>query len=216
MPGMAGSMTDVAKTGDKGPEMMAVMWTMTALATLLVIARLCIRQRMLRNFGFDDWLIGASMVIIPSVSASSEILLDQDFWHIRLLQIFGLIFVATATVSVTYGYGQHMSNLDPKTVEPALMWNMISFIFGIISFAIPKLAVAALLHRILNPSLIQRITVWGLVILVAIIALINILIYVTMCNPPRALWKPSMILKGEATCRDVWILINYATFNGGE
>ncbi|KZN84865.1 hypothetical protein EN45_090250 [Penicillium chrysogenum] len=189
MPGMAGSMTDVAKTGDKGPEMMAVMWTMTALATLLVIARLCIRQRMLRNFGFDDWLIGASM-------------------------IFGLIFVATATVSVTYGYGQHMSNLDPKTVEPALMWNMISFIFGIISFAIPKLAVAALLHRILNPSLIQRITVWGLVILVAIIALINILIYVTMCNPPRALWKPSMILKGEATCRDVWILINYATFNG--
>ncbi|KAJ5237748.1 hypothetical protein N7489_007839 [Penicillium chrysogenum] len=186
---MAGSMTDVAKTGEKGPEMMAVMWTMTALATLLVIARLCIRQRMLRNFGFDDWLIGASM-------------------------IFGLIFVATATVSVTYGYGQHMSNLDPKTVEPALMWNMISFIFGIISFAIPKLAVAALLHRILNPSLIQRITVWGLVILVAIIALINILIYVTMCNPPRALWKPSMILKGEATCRDVWILINYATFNG--
>ncbi|OQE25982.1 hypothetical protein PENFLA_c007G07809 [Penicillium flavigenum] len=186
---MAGSMTDVAKTGDKGPEMMAVMWTMTALATLLVIARLCVRQRMLRNFGFDDWLIGASM-------------------------IFGLIFVATATVSVTYGYGQHMSNLDPKTVEPALMWNMISFIFGIISFAIPKLAVAALLHRILNPSLIQRITVWGLVILVAIIALVNILIYVTMCNPPQALWKPSMILKGEATCRDVWILINYATFNG--
>ncbi|CAG8084887.1 unnamed protein product [Penicillium nalgiovense] len=186
---MAGSMTDVAKTGDKGPKMMAVMWTMTALATLLVIARLCVRQRMLRNFGFDDWLIGASM-------------------------IFGLIFVATATVSVAYGYGQHMSNLDPKTVEPALMWNMISFIFGIISFAIPKLAVAALLHRILNPSLIQRITVWGLAILVAIIALINILIYVTMCNPPQALWKPSMILKGEATCRDVWILINYATFNG--
>ncbi|KAJ6186226.1 hypothetical protein N7519_007527 [Penicillium mononematosum] len=168
---MAGSMTDVAKTGDKGPKMLAVMWTMTALATLLVIARLCVRQRMLRNFGFDDWLIGASM-------------------------IFGLIFVATATVSVTYGYGQHMSNLDPKTVEPALMWNMISFIFGIISFAIPKLAVAALLHRILNPSFIQRIIVWGLVILVAIIALVNILIYVTMCNPPQALWKPSMILKG--------------------
>ena len=96
------------------------------------------------------------------------------------------------------------------------MWNMISFIFGIISFAIPKLAVAALLHRILNPSLIQRIIVWGLVILVAIIALINILIYVTMCNPPQALWKPSMILKGEATCRNVWILIDYATFNGGE
>ncbi|CAG8907199.1 unnamed protein product [Penicillium egyptiacum] len=188
---MAGSITDAAETGNKGPEMMAVMWSMTTLATVLVIARLCVRQRMLRNFGFDDWLIGASM-------------------------IFGIIFVVTATVSVTYGYGRHTSNLGPRATELALMWNMISFIFGIISFAIPKLAVAALLHRILNPSLIQRIIVWGLVILVAIIALINILIYVTMCNPPQALWKPSMVLKGEGTCRNVWILINYATFNGGE
>ncbi|KGO39830.1 hypothetical protein PEX1_010020 [Penicillium expansum] len=169
--------------------MMAVMWSMTTLAMLLVIARLCVRQRMLRNFGFDDWLIGASM-------------------------IFGLIFVATATVSVTYGYGQHKTNLESRSAELALMWNMISFIFGIISFAIPKLAVAALLHRILNPNLVQRLIVWGLVSLVAIIALVNILIYVTMCNPPQALWKSSMILNGEATCRDIWILINYATFNG--
>lgn len=117
---------------------------------------------------------------------------------------------------MTYGYGQHTSNLGPKTAELALMWNMISFIFGIISFALPKLAVAALLHRILNPTLTQRLIVWGLVSLVAVIALINILIYVTMCNPPQALWKTSMVLSGEATCRDVWILINYATFNGGE
>lgn len=117
---------------------------------------------------------------------------------------------------MTYGYGQHKTNLESRSAELALMWNMISFIFGIISFAIPKLAVAALLHRILNPNLVQRLIVWGLVSLVAIIALVNILIYVTMCNPPQALWKSSMILNGEATCRDIWILINYATFNGGE
>ncbi|KAJ5958956.1 uncharacterized protein N7479_006106 [Penicillium vulpinum] len=186
---MAGSITDAAQTGNKGPELMAVMWSMTTLATLLVIARLCVRQRMLRNFGFDDWLIGASM-------------------------IFGLLFVATATVSVTYGYGKHTTNLGTRATELALMWNMISFIFGIISFALPKLAVAALLHRILNPNKIQRIVVWGLVIMVSIIALINILIYVTMCDPPQALWKTSMVVRGEATCRNVWILVNYATFNG--
>ncbi|KOS43194.1 hypothetical protein ACN38_g5926 [Penicillium nordicum] len=144
---------------------------------------------MLRNFGFDDWLIGASM-------------------------IFGLLFVATTTVSVTYGYGQHKMDLEPRSAELALMWNMISFIFGIISFAIPKLAVAALLHRILNPNLTKRIIVWGLVSLIAVIAIVNILIYVTMCDPQQALWKSSMILSGEAKCRDIWILINYATFNG--
>lgn len=107
-------------------------------------------------------------------------------------------------------------DLEPRSAELALMWNMISFIFGIISFAIPKLAVAALLHRILNPNLTKRIIVWGLVSLIAVIAIVNILIYVTMCDPQQALWKSSMILSGEAKCRDIWILINYATFNGGE
>lgn len=107
-------------------------------------------------------------------------------------------------------------NLEPRSAELALMWNMISFIFGIISFAIPKLAVAALLHRILNPNLTQRIIVWGLVSLIAVIAIVNILVYVTMCDPQQALWKTSMVLSGEAKCRDIWILINYAIFNGGE
>lgn len=59
---MVGSTLQPAETGSQGTEMMAVMWSMTTLATLLVIARVCIRQRILRNFGFDDWLIGASMV----------------------------------------------------------------------------------------------------------------------------------------------------------
>lgn len=96
------------------------------------------------------------------------------------------------------------------------MWNMISLVFGIISFALPKLAVAALLHRILNPSITQRIIIWGLVGLIAVIALVNVLIYITMCDPIKGLWKISMVLRGEATCRDIWILIDYATFNGGE
>lgn len=134
----------------------------------------------------------------------------------RVLQIFDLISVVTATISVAYGFGQHTASLETQAVENALLWTMISFIFGIISFALPKLAVAALLHRIMNPTSIQRIIMWGLVILVAVIATVNILIYITMCNPPQALWKSSMVLSGEATCRDISILIDYATFNGGE
>jgi hypothetical protein len=37
-----------------------------------------------------------------------------------------------------------------------------------------------------------------------------------MCNPPKALWKTSLVAKGEATCKSPWILINYAIFTGGE
>lgn len=109
-----------------------------------------------------------------------------------------------------------MGNLEIEDAETALLWNMISFIFGIISFALPKLAVAALFHRILNPTTFQQVIIWGLVSLVALIGLVNILIYVTMCDPIQGIWKPSMVMRGEAKCRDIWILVDYATFNGGE
>jgi hypothetical protein len=36
-----------------------------------------------------------------------------------------------------------------------------------------------------------------------------------MCDPPKALWKISLVAKGEATCKNPWILINYAVFTGG-
>lgn len=68
---MMGSTNDVSKTGNRGPEMMVIMWSTTILATLFVVARLCVRQQMVRNFGLDDWLIGLSMVVILSISLSS-------------------------------------------------------------------------------------------------------------------------------------------------
>lgn len=92
---------------------------------------------------------------------------------------------------------------------------MISFIFGIVSFCIPKFAVCALLNRVLNPTFLQRVIMWTLVSLVGAIGVVNILIYVTMCDPPPGLWKPMMVMTGQAKCRDIWILINFATFNGG-
>lgn len=47
---------------DKGPKILAVLWTLTGLTTVMVIARVYIRLKLLRNFGMDDYLIVASMV----------------------------------------------------------------------------------------------------------------------------------------------------------
>ncbi|KAH8429530.1 uncharacterized protein LDX57_007192 [Aspergillus melleus] len=175
--------------GGKGAQMMAVMWALTGVTTFIVVARLFIRQKVLRVLGLDDWLIAASMVL-------------------------GLIFVGTATASVAYGYGEHTANLDIAEAEKGLFYNSVSFIFGILSFALPKLGVAALLNRLLNPSLIHRIITWGMASFICAVAIVNIIIYITMCDPPQALWKISLVMNGKATCRDIWVLIHYATFNG--
>lgn len=47
---------------NKGPVLLAVMWALTGLATVLVWARLFIRLKIVRAFGLDDRLIAISMV----------------------------------------------------------------------------------------------------------------------------------------------------------
>jgi hypothetical protein len=128
----------------------------------------------------------------------------------------GLVYCAITTANISIGYGKHAYVLDTKTVEKASFLNSLSFLFGIISFAVPKLAVAAMLNRILNPSYWQKMWVWIISGTGAVISAVCIVMLFTMCDPPHALWETSLVIAGKATCRDVWILIDYAIFTGGE
>jgi hypothetical protein len=56
---------DVARQ-DKGPTILAVCCTLTAVATLFVAARLYVRSKILARVGLDDWLIMLSMASSPS------------------------------------------------------------------------------------------------------------------------------------------------------
>lgn len=47
---------------NRGPKILGVLWALTSLTTVVVVARMYIRIRMLKNFGSDDWLIALSMV----------------------------------------------------------------------------------------------------------------------------------------------------------
>lgn len=176
---------------DKGPKILAVLWTLTGLTTLIVSARICIRLRMLKNFGIDDYLIVISMVM-------------------------GLAYCGATTVAVMYGYGKHAAALSLGNLEMAILFNTVSFLFGILSFTIPKVAVVAMLTRILNPGLIQKIWLWCLVGTAAAVSGICIILLFTMCDPPEALWRVHLLAEGAATCKSVWMLIDYAIFTGCE
>ena len=47
---------------DKGPKILSVLWTLTGFTTLMVVARIWIRARIVRNFGLDDYLTVIAMV----------------------------------------------------------------------------------------------------------------------------------------------------------
>ncbi|KAL4997403.1 hypothetical protein BDV10DRAFT_195125 [Aspergillus recurvatus] len=186
---MSSSERPGSPSDDRGPKILAVLWGLTGFTIVVVAARMFIRGKMLRSFGPDDWLIAFSMTM-------------------------GIVYCAITTANIAIGYGKHAYVLDTETVEKASFLNSLSFLFGIISFSAPKLAVAAMLNRILNPSLGQKAAIWGLTGLGAVISGICIIVLFTMCDPPRALWQTSLVVAGKATCRDVWILINYAIFTG--
>ena len=99
-------------------------------------------------------------------------------------------------------------------VERILLINYVDFALGIMSFTTPKLAVAALLNRIMNPTLFHRIWLWILTGSVFVASSICIIVLFTMCDPPQALWKVRLMSEG-ATCRPTKILVGYAIFTGG-
>ncbi|KAJ5221642.1 uncharacterized protein N7469_010529 [Penicillium citrinum] len=183
------ALTAENENDDKGPKILAVIWTLTTLTLLMVTARIFIRLKMLKNFGIDDYLIVVSMVL-------------------------SLAYCGVTTASIAYGFGQHAMKLSQYNMEMAILLNSLSFLCGILSFTVPKLAVTAMLTRILNPGLPQKIWLWTLVSLAAAVSCICIIILFTMCDPPEALWHVHLVATAGAKCRDVWILVNYAIFTG--
>ncbi|CAI7585723.1 unnamed protein product [Penicillium pancosmium] len=195
----------------KGPTILAVLWTLTSLTFLIVSARVFIRLKMLKMFGADDYLIVVAMAL-------------------------GLAYCGATTASVVAGFGQHQVIVlqDPSLdLSMAMLLNNISFLLGILSFTIPKIAVTAMITRIFNPGLVQKIILWTLVSVAAAVSCICIIILFTMvwkdielcpfpiavaneskCDPPRALWTPELVQTGQATCKSVWMLIDYAIFTG--
>ncbi|KAL1991451.1 hypothetical protein VTN49DRAFT_4759 [Thermomyces lanuginosus] len=184
---------EIDLTEDKGPRILAVVWALTGVTTLIFSARVYIRLAWLRNFGLDDHLVLLGMV--------------------QLSQLFNFAYCGVVTAGVIHGFGKHTKAIDPNKLETVLLLNNISFLTGILSFTIPKLGIAALLNRILNRSKFQQMMLWLLTGFAAIVSCICIVVLFTMCDPPEAMWKPQLLAQG-ATCRDQMILVGFAIFTG--
>lgn len=111
------------------------------------------------------------------------------------------------------GYGRHAITLELPSLEKAILLNTVGFLFGILSFTVPKIAVAIMLIRILNPSKLHKYFVFSLIGFMTCVVVACILLLFTECDPPASQWDKSI---PNATCRDPWILIDFAVFTGGQ
>ncbi|KAL1992638.1 hypothetical protein VTN49DRAFT_4670 [Thermomyces lanuginosus] len=181
--------TNLNPNDDKGPRILGVLWALTGFTTLIVVARVYIRLAVVRSFGLDDYMIVLGIIV-------------------------GFVYCAVSTAAVAYGFGKHSFLLDQEHLEKVLLLDNISFLWGILFFTIPKLAIAALLNRILNRSMAHQILLWGVTGFAGLVSCICIVVLFTMCDPPEAMWKPWLVEQGVGSCRDQDILVNYAIFTG--
>ncbi|KAK1518687.1 uncharacterized protein CCOS01_11507 [Colletotrichum costaricense] len=94
----------------------------------------------------------------------------------------------------------------------AILWTIAGFPPGVMSFGLPKLAVVALLTRIMNPSKWHALFLW----FIASFCLINligcVIILFAQCQPSHSQWDFSVT---DKTCWDKWILVYFAIYSGG-
>ncbi|KAK1535871.1 integral membrane protein [Colletotrichum paranaense] len=165
---------------NKGPSSLGIIISVTALSTLFTAARLYVRGVILKKVHSDDYLIVA--------------------W----------VSVATAVVAVSHGMGLHFELLTTQPKSGAIFWTVAGFPAGVMSFGLPKLAVVALLTRILNPSPWHKTFLWALSLFCLLNLTANMILLFAHCQPTQSQWEFSV----SGHCLDKWILVSFAIYTG--
>ncbi|KAF7885516.1 uncharacterized protein EAF02_004025 [Botrytis sinoallii] len=168
---------------DRGGAVIAVYWSIAAVAMLVVGLRFYSR-RLVRAIGADDWLMLISL-------------------------IFQVTLSCFCTYEATIGGFKHLYYLSPSQLTETIKWNYILQCWGISAFTPSKLSVGLLLIRILHP--IRGWKFWTIVTIMTLMTIINtldsILTY-AQCNPPKALWEPTV----KAHCWNPTVQANFSIF----
>lgn len=127
-------------------------------------------------------------------------------------QICIIISSILSTVSVSYGNGRHFNTLTTEQQEGVILWMMSAYVPGIPSLGLGKLAVIALLTRLLFPGKLHYWALWVLGSLCVATLVTTVSLLMLQCSPPRALWDFSV----EGKCLPVEVLIGMSFLASSE
>jgi hypothetical protein len=183
--------------------MVTIVATLTGLSAMFTAARLFVRVK-LRSLGLDDYLIVVAMVNNPIYHLQSFSCL------LTIPKICAFVNLGISSAAAASGSGRHFDTLSPEDKQNVIKYTMAAFCPGVLSFAIPKLAVVALLTKLLNPSPAHRMFMWCSTSLTTIVIFGCVVILYAQCTPSRSQWDFSV----EGSCWSRWILVNYSIFAG--
>lgn len=176
---------------DPGPRFLAVLWTFTAITTLMMGVRAYTRVAM-RSFGIDDWMMLA-MIILQLVTAAAN------------------------TVQVQLGGMRHIYYVPQQSLEPILIYSFIGRFTTIMTIFFGKTSIGFLLLRILDRTKTWRNWfIWIHLIVFLLLSLASLLILLLQCIPTEASWKPQLVSEGKAHCANLSIQADIGIVTGGQ
>ncbi|KAF3014705.1 hypothetical protein E8E14_006414 [Neopestalotiopsis sp. 37M] len=162
------------QSNDNGRICLAASWAMFAITLIFVVLRLyCRRFHGPRQWGLDDYITAFTMVIF----------------------CFSLVLFS---LSVNYGLGRRYAEVSTSDAEQALYWFVMLSAVSIWTFSLPKLAIVALIQRLLNIRTLSWTggLMWTLAALgQAFIFVVSVLWY-KQCQPVAYQWDRSL----EGSC----------------
>lgn len=194
---------------DKGPGILAAIISVSIVSTLFVLARLFVRIKIIQKLSLDDYFIIVSTVRAPRVCPFTIEYAQPP----NIVQICCWLAVGFSCAAVASGNGKHFAILTLDQKAGAILWTMVGFLPGILSFALPKFAVVALLTRLLNASKAHTVFLWCLTSLCCISLMGCIVILFAQCTPARSQWDFSV---KQEYCWDHWILVHYSMYAGSK
>ncbi|KAF2642008.1 hypothetical protein P280DRAFT_397288 [Massarina eburnea CBS 473.64] len=162
----------------------------TSIGLLVLGARLYTRARIVRNVGWDDWI----MVLATILAVMTSIVVTKE---------------------VQYGVGKHAAYLPPPDLIKAVKWIWLSTPMSTLSACFGKISIALLLMRIINRNKYYRFFLWVLIgLLLAINIVLNIITFI-QCRPTWWLWEQlNPMTKAHGTCWNPDIQKFYGYFQG--
>ncbi|KAL8805532.1 MAG: hypothetical protein Q9182_001901 [Xanthomendoza sp. 2 TL-2023] len=171
---------------NKGPLLVIIVWVFAALALMVVSIKVWTRVKILHQSDLEN--------VFHSV-------------FVLLAWVLSLVYGALLTASVYSGLGKHSFALDRQEIDTAIMLYSISIPFGILSVALPALAIAIVLKKITDANHRQLWFLYGIPALNIVIKIINVVLVFSTCPPASFRSRISM-----SKCVNVSVVTGYFYF----
>ncbi|KAH8193637.1 hypothetical protein TruAng_012196 [Truncatella angustata] len=164
---------------DRGPQLLAVTWTLLVLSLLLLILRLYCKFLRHRGLWWDDHVLIAS-------------------W------IAGLVSGILLTVDVNAGFGKHRENIPLQNLIPIGKRGIVTGIILVLGIAWSKTSFALTLLRLVSGW--QKTALWIIIVTVNVFLTISGITNLVQCSPVDKVWNP--LVAGTCWPSEVNVIIS--------